>query len=190
MQLLALGVGLFSERSYDDVAIDEIAARAGVSRGLLYHYFPSKRDFYVETVRWAAEQMQAEVEPEDETLAPIDRLREGLDRYLGFVERHAQAYATVLRSGIGSDAEVLAIVEATRAGITSRLLEGVGLATPRPHFRTAIRGWIGMVEGASLDWLDHRDVRRADLVEVLAAALAAAIGAAVTLDPGAGVPPR
>lgn len=183
-QLLALGISLFSERSYDEISIDDIAAAAGISKGLLYHYFPSKRDFYVETVRWAAGQMQAEVEPEAE-LEPVRRLRVGLDRYLGFVERHAQAYATLLRSGIGTDPEVLAIVERTRQDIVEKLIEGLGLSAPRPRFRTVFRGWIGMVEGASLDWLDHRDVPRADLVEMLAAALEAAVASAALLDPDA-----
>lgn len=176
-QLLTLGISLFSGRSYDDVSIDEIAAAAGISKGLLYHYFPSKRDFYVETVRTAAERMQSEVQP-DADLPPLERLRVGLGRYLDFVERHAEAYATLLRSGIGSDAEVLAIVEGTRNRIVDRLLEGLGLPEPRPVYRTALRGWIGMVEGASLDWLDHRDVSRSELVEILAAALQAAIEAA------------
>lgn len=187
-ELLELGISLFSARSYDDISIDEIAASAGISKGLLYHYFPSKREFYVETVRLAAERMQADVEPPPD-LAPVARLRVGLDRYFDFVERHAQAYATLLRSGIGADAEVLAIVETTRQRLVGRLLEGLGLDAPRPHFRTALRGWIGMVEGASLDWLDHRDVSRAHLVEMLAAALEGAIATAARLDPASGVTP-
>lgn len=188
-QLLELGIALFSTRSYDDISIDEIAAAAGISKGLLYHYFPSKREFYVETVRLAAERMQREVEP-DPSLPPTERLRVGLDRYFDFVERHAQAYAALLRSGIGTDAEVLAIVETTRLALVGRLLEGLGLDRPRPHFRTALRGWVGMVEGASLDWLDHRDVARADLIAMLAAALEGAIATAVRLDPTSGLAVR
>src|SRR5688572_23935942 len=53
-QLLDLGRELFNTRPFDDISIDEIAAAAGISKGLLYHYFPSKRHFYVETVREAA----------------------------------------------------------------------------------------------------------------------------------------
>ncbi len=50
-QLVALGNELFSKRTYDEVSIDELARAAGISKGLLYHYFPTKRDFYIATVR-------------------------------------------------------------------------------------------------------------------------------------------
>ena len=58
-QLVALGIDIFSERPFDEVSIDDIAAAAGISKGLLYHYFPSKRDFYVAVVRHSADEMQA-----------------------------------------------------------------------------------------------------------------------------------
>ena len=53
-QLLELGLRLFGDRSYDDVSIDDIAREAGVSKGLLYHYFGSKRVFYAACVEHAA----------------------------------------------------------------------------------------------------------------------------------------
>src|SRR5688572_23691931 len=53
-QLLALGLQLFTDHTYDELSIDDIAGAAGISKGLLYHYFPSKRDYYVEVVRMAA----------------------------------------------------------------------------------------------------------------------------------------
>ena len=57
-QLLGLGMELFSTRAYEEVWIEEIAERAGVSRGLLYHYFPTKRDFYVAVARAAVEDVR------------------------------------------------------------------------------------------------------------------------------------
>jgi AcrR family transcriptional regulator len=103
-QLVALGVEMFSERPFDDVSIDDIAVSAGISKGLLYHYFPSKRDFYVAVVRHSADEMEAITET-DPQLAPLERLSVGLDRYLDYVDTHARGYATVLRAGIGSDPE-------------------------------------------------------------------------------------
>ena len=50
-QLIELGEELFSARPFDEISIDDIAARAEISKGLLYHYFGSKRDFYVAVVR-------------------------------------------------------------------------------------------------------------------------------------------
>ena len=50
-ELLALGAEVFGQRPYDDVRIDEIAERAGVSRALMYHYFPDKRAFFAAVVK-------------------------------------------------------------------------------------------------------------------------------------------
>src|SRR3954451_16995250 len=121
-QLVALGIDIFSERPFDEVSIDGIAAAAGISKGLLYHYFPSKRDFYVAVIRSAADEMQALTEP-DPALEPRERLAAALERYLEYVEPHARAYATGLRAGIGSDPAVGDIVEEVRGAMVARLLD-------------------------------------------------------------------
>jgi AcrR family transcriptional regulator len=177
-QLVALGVEMFSERPFDDVSIDDIAAAAGISKGLLYHYFPSKRDFYVAVVRHSAEEMQAVTESVP-ALPPIARLADGLDRYLEYVATHARGFATVLRAGIGSDPEVAAIVEGVRAAMARRILDD--LATdhdPPPGVRIAIRGWVGFAEAASLEWLERGELSRDELRELLVRALTGAVAAA------------
>jgi AcrR family transcriptional regulator len=184
-QLVALGIEIFSERPFDEVSIDDIAAAAGISKGLLYHYFPSKRDFYVAVIRSAADEMQALTEP-DPALEPRDRLAAALERYLEYVETHARGYATVLRAGIGSDPEVARIVEDVRSAMVGRLLADLPAADggePPPALRVAVRGWVGFVEASSLDWLEHRDLHRAELRDMLIAVLDGAVGAAADAGP-------
>jgi len=185
-QLVALGIDIFSARPFDEVSIDDIAGAAGISKGLLYHYFPSKRDFYVAVIRSAADEMQALTEP-DPALEPRDRLAAALERYLEYVETHARGYATVLRAGIGSDPAVAEIVEEVRGAMVARLLDDLPVTPPgeeRPvALRVAVRGWVGFVEAASLDWLEHRGLARADLREMLIAALGGAVSAAAGADP-------
>src|ERR1700679_1621760 len=82
-QLLRLGIDLFAARAYDEVSIDELARAAGGSKGLLYHYFPTKRDFYIATVQEASKQL-LELTETPETMAPLDRLRASLDAYLDY----------------------------------------------------------------------------------------------------------
>jgi AcrR family transcriptional regulator len=177
-QLVALGVEMFSERPFDDVSIDDIAAAAGISKGLLYHYFPSKRDFYVAVVRHSAEEMQAVTES-DPALPPIARLADGLDRYLEYVATHARGFATVLRAGIGSDPEVAAIVEGVRAAMARRILDDLATGhDPPPGVRIAIRGWVGFAEAASLEWLERGELSRDELRELLVRALTGAVAAA------------
>jgi len=177
-QLVALGGEIFSERPFDDVSIDDIAAAAGISKGLLYHYFPSKRDFYVAVVRHSAAEMQVVTET-DPDLPPLERLSAGLDHYLEYVETHARGYATVLRAGIGSDPEVAAIVEDVRAAMAGRILDDLPLeGDPPPAVRIAVRGWVGFAEAASLEWLERREVTRDELRDLLIQALTGAVGAA------------
>src|SRR3954464_2015218 len=169
-QLVALGIEIFSERPFDEVSIDDIAAAADISKGLLYHYFPSKRDFYVAVIRSAADEMQALAEPAP-TLAPRERLAAALERYLEYVETHARGYATVLRAGIGSDPPVADIVEEGPVAMVTRLLDALPVTPPGDEppvaLRVAVRGWVGFVEAASLDWLEDRGPRPADRREML-----------------------
>lgn len=186
-QLIAIGTELFSARAYDEISIDDIAAAAGISKGLLYHYFPSKRHFYVATVRASAQELHEVTKPDSE-LAPRQRLQDSMDRYLDYVEHHAQGYATLLRGGIGSDAEVREIVDETRDAFTARVLKQVapGADDLSPVLRHAVRGWVGFVEAVSLEWLDHGELDRAQMRDLLVAALVNALAAAVEVDPGIG----
>src|SRR5450432_4371562 len=71
-QLLLLARKAFSDRSYDDVSIDDLAREAKISKGLLYHYFPTKRDLYVAGLREIANEIVAAVACVPADLAPID----------------------------------------------------------------------------------------------------------------------
>lgn len=161
-QLVELGLEHFGGRAYDDVSIDAIAEAAGISKGLLYHYFPTKRAYYAATVREAAARLVActETPPGAPSLA---RLHDGLDAYLSYVRAHAKAYATLMRSGVGVDPEIARIVDETRARFIDRLTEGFADAAPlsaraspldTPLVRLALRGWVGFAEAASLGWTE------------------------------------
>jgi AcrR family transcriptional regulator len=153
-QLLELGTALFGSRPYDEVSIDEVARTAGISKGLLYHYFPTKRDFYVATVREAAAELVNRTKT-SEQMDPLDRLRTGLDAFFDYVADHGAAYENLLRSGIGSDTEVATILDETRETFSARLIEK--LAVRGDLGRLALRGWVGFVEAATLGWLGSRD---------------------------------
>jgi AcrR family transcriptional regulator len=172
-QLVDIGLSLFSERAYDEISIDDIAGAAGISKGLLYHYFPSKRDFYVATVRVAADDLRA-VTASDPSLSPLDGLRAGLEAYLEYVETHALGFAALMRGGVGSDAQVAAIVDETREAMAARTLDGMPDAVPHTAAtHLLVRGWIGLVEAASLEWLARREPPREEVRELLVRAFGA-----------------
>jgi AcrR family transcriptional regulator len=186
-QLLALGKQAFSDRTYDEVSIDDIARSAGISKGLLYHYFPTKRDLYVAGLREIAAELVFKTESVPQDLAPIDRVRAGIDAYLDHVSAQAAGYIALMRGGIGSDPEVVAVIEATRTKLIDRFLDkaaGSPIApmVGHPLFRLSLRGWIGYVEATTLDWLASREGDRTLLRDLLVDILLASLRAVGIAD--------
>lgn len=173
-QLLRLGLELFSERPYDEVSVDEIAEAAGISKGLLYHYFSSKREFYVAVVETAVDELIELTEPREEA-PPESELRRTLHAYLDYVEQHRLAYLTVMQGGVGADAEVRDLVERMRSRTTERILAGLPVAEPSEALLAGLRGWIGFVEGVVGSWLQGREISREQVVEVAVNALGAVL---------------
>jgi AcrR family transcriptional regulator len=173
-QLLELARRAFSDRAYDDVSIDDLARVAGISKGLLYHYFPTKRDLYVAGLRGIADELVAAITAVPLELPPIERVRAGVDAYLEHIHRHSRAFVALMRGGIGSDPEVAAVIDSVRGRLFDRFLVGspfAALLAGDARFETAVRGWIGFVEAASIDWCANPRLSRVELRELMAAVL-------------------
>jgi AcrR family transcriptional regulator len=169
-QLLELAKRAFSDRAYDDVSIDDLARIAGISKGLLYHYFPTKRDLYVAGLREIADELVDAVTRVPDDLAPIEGVRTSVDAYLDHIMRHSRAFVSLMRGGIGSDPEVAAVIESVRTRLFERFLSGspfAGLLAGDARFETAVRGWIGFVEAASIDWCANPRLSRLELRELM-----------------------
>ncbi len=166
-ELIAAALGLFSTRPPDEVSIDDVAAAAGASRALVYHYFGGKYELYVAALRSAAAQLTDLLEPPTEG-RPLDRLRLSLARYFGFVESHASGYSALLRGGPADrTGEVGEIVNGIRNLLLDRILVALGTPEPGPVLRVTLRSWMACVETAAMDWLEHRDMARQDLERLL-----------------------
>jgi AcrR family transcriptional regulator len=169
-QLLQVGLDVFGSRPLGEVSMSAVAAEAGVSHGLVFHYFGSKRGYYTAIVRWVTDRLVTATEP-DPARTPVERLRDGLRAHLEFAERYPVGYAAIVGGGNGADEEVQAICEEARSRAARNLLDAIGIDEPSPKTRIALRGWQGFVEGAIADWIKHRDLDREELIEVMAAAL-------------------
>ena len=169
-QLLEVGLEVFGKRPLGDVSMSAVAAEAGVSHGLLFHYFGSKRGYYTAVVRWVTDRLVAATEPDPER-SPPERLRDGLRAHVDFAESHPVGYAAIVGGGNGADEEIQAICEEARARAARNLLDAIGMETPPPRVRIALRGWQGFVEGAVVEWIKARDMEREELIELMASAL-------------------
>jgi AcrR family transcriptional regulator len=174
-RLLELGARLFTEHAYDEISMSQIARAAGISKALLYHYFPSKQDYFVATLAGGAEELRAQIEP-DRSLPPAHALAAAVDAYLDWIEHNAAAYEKLLRSA-GAVPEVRELVDEVRTATADRILEGLDVSA-NPRARIAVRGWLWFMDGACLDWIEHRDVPRSQLHGLLLGTLAGALQAA------------
>lgn len=183
-QLLELGEELFSEWGYDHLSMDDVARAAGVSIGLVYRYFPGKRDFYLETLRNVAQQMVEGIEV-DQALPVRERFYQTLDGYLTYLEGHAPAYRTLMFAGLAGDVEVAMIADEVRQALLTRTMDRIGVeGAPEPAVRIAIRGWMGYVESSGLDWVANRDLDRSVVLAHMAATLSLQLAMLGILPPG------
>ena len=175
--LLDLGADLFTRFAYDELSMARIAKEAGISKALLYHYFPSKEAYFVATLEEKAAELQQRTEP-DPSLPPLEQLAGSLDAYLIWIEENAGSFDKMIRSS-GAVPEVRALLDRVRGDTVKRISEGLAEGgEPSPVLRTAVRGWLGFMDGACLDWVEHRDVDRETLHGLLLGTLMGAVLAA------------
>jgi AcrR family transcriptional regulator len=178
-RLLELGADLFTRFAYDELSMARIAREAGISKALLYHYFPSKQAYFAATLEQQAAELAALTQP-DPSLPPAEQLASSLDAFLAFVEANADAYAKLQQSA-GSVPEVRELIERVRDETAARILAGIAPGrTPPPELRAVVRGWLWFMDGLVLDWIEHRDLTRAEVSDLLLGTLvgtAAAAGA-------------
>ncbi|MFC9594736.1 TetR/AcrR family transcriptional regulator [Streptomyces sp. NPDC056944] len=162
-QLIGVALELFSHRSPDEVSIDEIAAAAGISRPLVYHYFPGKQSLYEAALRRAADELAARfVEPPQGPLGA--RLLRVMGRFFDFVDEHGPGFAALMRGGpaVGSST-TNAMIDEVRQAAYEQILAHLEVEQPSARLELVVRSWVSLAESTALLWLDGRRVPRAEL---------------------------
>ena len=178
-QLVAIGMRLIEGTSFAAVPIDRVAEEAGISRSLLFHYFPTKRDFQVAVAEAAAEELLAATEP-DPTLPPDQRLRASLEAFVAYVSTRGEAFTSLVRGASGGDPALRDVFDRAHAVVATRVLSGMGVSeqTETPLLRVAVRGWVAFLEEGIVVWLSTGGASRDEFVSVLESTLVAAVAAA------------
>jgi len=188
-QLINLGVEMLDTRSLEDLSVEDIADRAGVSRGLLFHYFTSMHDFHVAVVSHLAREMLERTAP-DLSLPPMDALHGSLSAYIDFVSGNRAGYVSLLRGAASGDEAMRKIFDDTRSEMANRTLsQAPVLGIPQDaRTRLAVRGWIAFTEEAVINWLGNEDLPREELIDLISGALPALL-LGVTPDAAARLAP-
>ncbi|MFD7130137.1 TetR/AcrR family transcriptional regulator [Streptomyces sp. NPDC059894] len=171
-QLIGVALDLFARRSPDEVSIDEIAAAAGISRPLVYHYFPGKLSLYEAALKRASEDLAGRfTEPHEGPLGA--RLLRVMHRYFDFVDEHGPGFSALMRGGpavpadqvrsMGHVSTTNALVDSVRQAAYEQILAHLEVADPPARLELVIRSWISLAESTALLWLDGRRIPRAEL---------------------------
>jgi AcrR family transcriptional regulator len=148
-QLVDIGLDLLESRPIQELALDEVAAAAGVSRTLVFHYFPSKGDYFAAVVASAGDRLMQAV-PRDPDTDVDSRLRAMVTDFLRFVRRKRGAYVALVRGASGGDPKVLAALDEVRSAHALRWLEAAGWPARDDLTTLAMRGWLGSLEEVAL----------------------------------------
>ncbi|WP_232828545.1 TetR/AcrR family transcriptional regulator [Kribbella monticola] len=183
-QLVGIGLRMLRTQPIHQLSIDAVAAEAGISRGLLFHYFPTKRDFYIAVVSAAGRRLLRVTKP-DPSLPPAEQLREMLLAFLAFVTRRRDSYISFVRGAAGGDLYVVEIYAETRAGLTTRVLDLLGdsaaATDPASPVRMLVHAWLAYVEDLAVEWSGLPEPDRPVTAETLVDQSIAALHALRTL---------
>ncbi|WP_199589117.1 TetR/AcrR family transcriptional regulator [Blastococcus sp. TF02A-26] len=168
-QLVAIGLELLPGTPVQELTIDEVARRAGISRSLLFHYFATKRDYYTAVTRAAADVLLEHLSPRPGL--PADEQATGmLERYVGWVETYRDAHLSFVRGAAAGDPWVAEIYEQTREQLVDLSLTALGLPDD-PRRRQLLRAWFAFTEELVDQWVREPTMERTELVDLLRAFL-------------------
>ncbi len=179
-ELLDTAAAMFAEMPYEAVLMEDIAARAGVSRALMYHHFPSKRELYVEILRRASSRFLARVSP-DPQLPLIEQLAIGLEAHIQSILDHPFEAVAINRGVLSYDPAIQAIISEELNVVGQRLIDQlVAQGHARGATEIAVDGWLAFVRAASVKWVQSRRISRAELSEMCLGAFGSALGCPTT----------
>ena len=161
-QLIEVGTELFSKHSYEELSMARIAREAGISKALLYHYFPSKEEFFKAALAEGAAEL-AQLTAPDQSLPPLEQVRTSTRAFVNWIGSRGAAYTKLVQS-VGAVPELRETMTAIRDLTSARILNGLVPEPERtPAKRAAVRAWLWFMDGVLLDWIEHGD-RDADAV--------------------------
>ena len=156
--------------------MEDIAARAGVSRATLYHYFPSKRDLYVAIFKRASNRFLARVRP-DPQLPLAEQLAAALEAHIQSFVDHPFEAVTINRGALSDDPAIQAIIAEELNVVGQRLTDKlVAEGRLRDATEIAVEGWLAFVRAACVKWIQSQNISRADLTKMCLRALDCALG--------------
>lgn len=190
---MELGLELLGRTPPEQVSIEAIAKAAGISKGLLYHYFPTKTDFVVAVLRRSRQELERRMAlpPEAVSMTIVERLDASIDGFLGYVQDHAVGFEAIARARGGEDEQLKGVIAENRAKrvdamvvFAAALAQSDRSAIETPALRVALEGWLSFCEGVVAQWLrGPQPIERPAVRHLIRANLLGVLRSAAELDP-------
>ena len=177
-QLVAIGLAKIVETPIQDLSMDDIATEAGISRGLLFHYFPTKTDFYLACIAAAGRRMLRTTAP-DEDLSPEEQVETVTRLMVEQIERRRDFYLALVHGHGVADPRVSEVMESVRDGSTDRVMTALGVPERQ---RDVVRAWWAYTEDRALTWSAVPTGERPVSVSALVAECVAALHALLAIS--------
>ncbi|MHA7268813.1 TetR/AcrR family transcriptional regulator [Arthrobacter sp. HLT1-20] len=180
-QIFVCAQKLFNAHPYEDVSATDIAAAAGVARGLINHYFGNKRNLYLEVIRISSTVSAVAVArlPEGTLEERIDL---AVDWYLDSLEKSGTSWLTLGSGSMGRDPDLEKILIAAENDSIELLIETCGLAgrtEGREQIRAMFRIYAQLARSGGREWLLRKTLTRPQVHALLASTLAVIVEKAV-----------
>ncbi|MFE4873221.1 TetR/AcrR family transcriptional regulator [Streptomyces sp. NPDC056682] len=180
-QLLDVGARLFAAKPYPDVLMEDVAEEAGISRALLYRYFPNKSALFAAIYRQAADRLLADTQI-DPAGSLLEQLSAGLDIHFDYFAANRNTVLAANRV-LAGDPVIQAIITDELAELRRRVLEATGLeGRPAETVSAVLTSWLVFVRVLCVDWLVNETFSRAELHDMSVGALRGALGAVTDAD--------
>ena len=172
-QLIEVGRAVFAERGYEATSVEEIAARAKVSKPILYDHFGGKEGLYAVVVDREVEYILGSIALAVNSGAPRARVEQAALAYLTYVKDHPEGFTILLRDSPNRSGQLPALMY-DLADRVSDVFEGefnkAGYDTKSaPIYAHAL---VGMVAFVGQWWTDSRKPPPVETVASHIAALA------------------
>jgi AcrR family transcriptional regulator len=161
-ELLDVGAEFFATRAYDEVRMEDIATRVGVSRALLYRYFPGKRELFAAIYRRAADRL-LDVAKLDPSLPMMDTVSAGLDAHIDYFAANRLTVLTANRT-LAGEPMIQTIIDDELGVLRGRMLDAAGFTGHSRDLASAtVRAWLVFVREMCVEWLENQAIDRTEV---------------------------
>lgn len=170
-QILSVAVRLFGERGYADVSTGDVARGAGVARGLVNHYFGTKKELYLEVIRVMLTVPEVALTrlPQADLPTRADAI---VSWFLDVVSRHSTSWlGAITAGGMAGDTDVDRVIAEAVDVAADRVLTAVGLPGGGGARHAMARSYVGLATSTAREWLQRGELTRAQVHKLLTATL-------------------